>query len=77
MLDTVSVKIAPGDEGNFRLFRSRGRGWIRAAIKNRQLSNRLSVNVHGEYLFPSIYRCLEDTDLAPRDDVESTAGFTF
>lgn len=73
----VSMKVAARDEDNFRFFDSRGRGGIRPAIEDRQLSDSFSGAVYGKHLLATVDGRLEDAHLAARDNVQTIAGLAF
>ena len=77
MFHAVSLKIAARNVCYLSVFNSHcgSREW--PAIEDRQLGNRLSRCVDGEYLFTPAHGSLEDTNFAPCDDVQTMARLAF
>jgi hypothetical protein len=69
MLQAVCLKISPRDEGNFGVFNGYRRGRVRATVKDRKFGDGASRLFHGQNLFSSVHRGLEDAHPSPGDDV--------
>ena len=70
----VGLEVAAGDEGDLGVFDGHGGRGVWATVEDGQLRDGFAGSVDGQHLFAAAERCLEDADLAARDDVQAVAG---